>query len=419
MTFFGIFREAGGFNFIFLFFTLISLRYAWQGFQLARNLYSNWAKFIADPLTTRKKQVADQAAYFIMVPLSVAVHEFGHAVATWIFGGQIVDFGYAFFWGYVLPVGSFTVLEDWWISLAGTIGSLLFGLAAWGRCAAQPSRTVKHLGLRTIRLQIYFALVYYPVFTALATFGDWRTIYNFNLTPLASSTVAFLHVLVLIASYLYDRSGGFDTPSIDGEGFETLEALEKGEIGPADSPEQALATVEKLLAGNSTERAATTLRKLETIYPHEGRVYLLQARTEMMQREKVNRIARAAAERALEMGLHRPIDIAAAHEILGGYQLERDNNTALGHFTTAINVLNPDDSADHRALYVLHYRRHGVYRRLGQYDESFADLSRFLHFGQLTNIEGTREQFQKELDVLEHQSKRTFQLKPEDPLVDD
>ena len=36
-----------------------------------------------------------------MVPISVALHELGHAVAIWSMGGEVVDFGYYGFAGYV------------------------------------------------------------------------------------------------------------------------------------------------------------------------------------------------------------------------------------------------------------------------------------------------------------------------------
>ncbi|MEO0356338.1 MAG: hypothetical protein AAF268_16080, partial [Cyanobacteria bacterium P01_A01_bin.3] len=67
--------------------------------------------------------LAQQVAFFLCIPLAVLVHESGHALATWQVGGQVLEFQWRGFWGYVVPYGTFSQLEFWWIALAGNLAS--------------------------------------------------------------------------------------------------------------------------------------------------------------------------------------------------------------------------------------------------------------------------------------------------------
>ena len=101
-------------------------------------------------------------------------------------GGQVAEFHYRAFWGYVVPIGSFTAAQSWFIAIAGTLASLAFGLFVWWVFRRASSSTLRYFGLRAFRFQVYFSLIYYPLFTLLGFDGDWRTIYDFSATPLLS-----------------------------------------------------------------------------------------------------------------------------------------------------------------------------------------------------------------------------------------
>ena len=58
--------------------------------------------------TPADRALVDQAAFFILLPISVALHEFGHALGVWGFGGEVIDFGYYVFAGYVSYDAPFT-----------------------------------------------------------------------------------------------------------------------------------------------------------------------------------------------------------------------------------------------------------------------------------------------------------------------
>src|SRR5690606_35106961 len=77
------------------------------------------------------------------------------------------------------------------------------------------SRTVQFFGLRAFRFQIYFSLIYYPIFTLFLPIGDWRTIYNFSATPVLSGITAAIHALLLFLFWRADRAGAFEMIAFD------------------------------------------------------------------------------------------------------------------------------------------------------------------------------------------------------------
>ena len=80
-------------------FNVLALLYIGRALQLVVQIIRNWAELRQEPLTRAKQQQAEQAAFFVGVPPAVLVHELAHAVAIWLFGGQVVEFGYRVFWG--------------------------------------------------------------------------------------------------------------------------------------------------------------------------------------------------------------------------------------------------------------------------------------------------------------------------------
>src|SRR5690606_15334335 len=153
-------------------FNLLALLYIGRAVQLAIQVIRNWNAVRQEPLTREKQRLAEQAAFFLGVPPAVFVHELAHALAVVLFGGQVAEFGYRVFWGYVVPVGSFTAIENWIIAVAGTLGSLAFGALVWLGLRRNESRTLQYFGVRAYRFQIYFSLVYYPLFSLFLPIGD-------------------------------------------------------------------------------------------------------------------------------------------------------------------------------------------------------------------------------------------------------
>lgn len=64
-----------------------------------------------DRLTMDERQRLTRLALFVLVPLSVILHELGHAVMVKAFGGQIVGWGFYLYYGYVEHTGYYTPIS--------------------------------------------------------------------------------------------------------------------------------------------------------------------------------------------------------------------------------------------------------------------------------------------------------------------
>src|SRR5918992_1139828 len=93
-------------------FVIISLIYAVIGVRSIARLTSRWRQTWDHDFTLADRALVDEAAFFLLIPVSVALHEFGHAVAIWGFGGEVVDFGFYGFAGFVAYSEPFTEAEQ-------------------------------------------------------------------------------------------------------------------------------------------------------------------------------------------------------------------------------------------------------------------------------------------------------------------
>ena len=162
---------------MFVIVTLFNVFYGWRVF---RGVTQGWSALNREPLRPEQKQLIDRAAFFLGIPLGVIIHELGHALTVWLFGGQVVDAGYGLYWGYVSHIGSYSPSQLWIIAMAGTIGSLLYGVTMWLIFRRIPLSTYRYFALRVLRVHLYYSLVFYPLFTLFARIGDWEIIYDFN-----------------------------------------------------------------------------------------------------------------------------------------------------------------------------------------------------------------------------------------------
>jgi hypothetical protein len=164
-------------------FILLSLFYAVIGVRVIGQLLRSWRPTFDHRFTMQDRALVDQSAFFILLPLSVALHELGHAVAVWSFGGQVLDFGYYLFAGFVsYDPRFFTDTQRILVALAGPLVSVILGLAAIAVVFLRqpPMRAAfNELLLQFAALSIINALVFYPlldVFSGLG--GDWTQMYR-------------------------------------------------------------------------------------------------------------------------------------------------------------------------------------------------------------------------------------------------
>jgi tetratricopeptide (TPR) repeat protein len=381
-------------------FNILSLLYIGRSIQLSAVIWREWADLTRFPLTPHKEKLADRAAFFIAVPVGVLIHELGHAVAVWLSGGQVVEFGYRVFWGFVRPAGAFTAAQNWFIAVAGTLGSLAFGLAVWlaGRRAASP--TLRYFALRAFRFQIYFSLIYYPVFTLFGLFGDWVTIYNFNSTPLLSGITAVCHAVLLFAFWRLNRRGWFEMPAHDSaEAAEEFAALAKAAEAQPYDPERQLAYVDALRRGGATDQARHRLERLLEQHPDRGVAYLEMALLQSAGKAQIPRAAVDNAEEALRRGLPTEKSRSLAHQLLGQYALDVEQfGEAVEHFSQALQYL-PDTAVPLQKAH-LHQRRGQAHRRQHDHRAAQADLQQALDLAEAAGAAEQAETYRAQLNAV-------------------
>ena len=190
-------------------FDLLSLFYVFLGARAVWTLVKNWRAFTDETLTAFDRGLASQIAFFVFIPIGVFFHELGHAAATYQVGGTIDwlggGFHYALFYGYVIPLGRFTLLQDWWIALAGNLVSVVYGFIPLIFLRFTNKTWIKYTILTFARIQLGWSLVGYPLLTLAGFEGDWATIYSTR-TLLVSAPLFVTHVALVAALWITDRS---------------------------------------------------------------------------------------------------------------------------------------------------------------------------------------------------------------------
>lgn len=188
------------FTVISILMSLVSLRVLVTAVRARRQLF--------DATFTRvDRQHLLEIAIFLLLPLSVLLHEGGHALLIKAFGGQVTGFGYFLFLGYVEHAGTFTTAQLFWIALAGNLVSLLLGLIALAVPLARPMRpAINYLLLVFAGVDIVTTLVIYPLLDFAGHLeGDWSRIYS-SQTPLLSGVTGGIHAALLVAGVIAWRS---------------------------------------------------------------------------------------------------------------------------------------------------------------------------------------------------------------------
>jgi len=387
-------------------FNIISFLYIFRSAQLLVKIWGERAELIQEPLTRHKKQLAEQASYFIAVPISVFFHEFAHALAIWFFGGEVISFNYRFFWGYVEHGPMANPVEQWIVSIAGTVGSLLFGVGIWLALRNNRASSLRYFGLRAFRFQIYFSLLYYPIFSFILPIGDWRIIYDFSATPILSSTTLVIHVIFLILYWRYDKQGSFEAPATESVAEQTqFEELEQQvALNPHDMQTQ-LQYVDMLRRGGANNRAETHLKQFLTANPNSAGAYLELAAIEAGKRQQISKKANEYAEKALQLGLSNPFQVTAANRMVAQYNLEVGNgDDALQAYSYAINAIKGTDVTMHQinTLANLYRERSLAYRRLQKYELAYGDISQAISLAQQSGQPDLVAAYQEDMVVLEN-----------------
>jgi RimJ/RimL family protein N-acetyltransferase len=183
--------NSSSFDFISIFYSIISIDTIFR-------LANNWSSVWDDSITAKDKFLIQRSTAFILIPIGVFFHELGHAVATWLFGGQVREFQWRIFWGYVVPAGDFTKEQFWWIAFSGNLISILLGIVAILGIFVVKKPILKELFYTFGVVELVYSLVFYPIFSFTSFRGDWVRIYDFSIQPYAQVTLV-LHLTLLFA----------------------------------------------------------------------------------------------------------------------------------------------------------------------------------------------------------------------------
>jgi tetratricopeptide (TPR) repeat protein len=389
-------------------FNILALVYVVKGLQVAVNVGRNWGQIQLGVLLPQSKRLADQASFFLAVPVAVFFHELSHALAVWAFGGQVLEFGYRFFWGFVRPAGLFTPAQSWFIALAGTLGSLLFGLVLWLALRNHRSPALGYFGLRSFRYQLYFSLVYYPVFTLLGFYGDWRTIYNFGATPLLSAATAFAHVVLLGLTWRAERRGFFQMATFTSEAEQQrVTDLEAQAFANPQDDQIQLRLIETYRQVGMTNQAEQRLKAFLERRPNSADGHLQMAVLQTHNKDRVSSKARKSAERALELGLSNPAGVAYANQLLGQYSIGSGKlDEAIDYYSRGIQAAQEGNRPGMKAH--LHYLRAVAYRRRKRYHEAYEDIQKALVLSRGSGDGQAYSLYEGELATIEHHSGRSM-----------
>ena len=363
-----------------LIFTVISLAYFVRGVGIAREGWRRRDELGQEPLSSWKKEWAERAAFYVAVPPGVFIHELGHAAAVWLFGGRVVEFGYGFYWGYVRPAGSFSAAENWTISIAGTLGTLLYAVILWLILRRQQASPWRYTGLRTLRFHMYYALIYYPLFTLITFIGDWRTIYSFDATPMLSGATLAIHVTTLAAFWWTDRQGWYEMPTFStaAQQAELSKLRERAARNPRDQGVQ-LSLIDALRRSGAGKEAREQLRSFLSVNPHSAEGHLIMAALESEQNRFSPKSVEKHAERALQLGLPEPTNVAYAHVLLGQHYLQREKEEeAIRQLNQAITLIerSGQPAAHKQNVAHLYYLRAQAQRRKGRYEAAHEDVQK-------------------------------------------
>lgn len=195
----------GGFGLLSFFYLFLGVRFLFQFVPRRKQIFDN-------NFTPYDRSMLGQAAFFVLLPVSVGLHELGHAAAIWLMGGKVLDFGFYFFSGFVSydPRG-FSLVQQTLIAFAGTFVNLVLIVIALAVVFLKrpPLRAPwNELLLQFVFISGINALIFYPALDlVLGISGDWSQMYQSGV-PWLTAVIVITQVAFIAAGWWGMRNEG-------------------------------------------------------------------------------------------------------------------------------------------------------------------------------------------------------------------
>ncbi len=190
-------------------FNLISFAYLAIAGLTTLRLFRGARSAFDDEFTAADHRLVGATAFYLVAPLGVVLHELGHAVVIWLFGGRVVDWHFLFYWGYVVPDRSFGPYGDLAVALAGNLVTVAIGALALRHLLRSPRNAAWNFFWRRVAdIHLSMALVFYPLMCLVGFGGDFVAIYRLETAPVSAPLLALhLTTVVLLWRALKGRLG--------------------------------------------------------------------------------------------------------------------------------------------------------------------------------------------------------------------
>lgn len=255
----------------------ISVLAACLSVQTIFQLFRHWQSFWNAHVTLRDQSIAQRLAIFVLLPLTVPLHELGHCLATWQVGGTVAEFQWRFFWGYMVPVGDFSPAQYWWIALSGNLVSICLGLLAIFLIPLVRRRILEELLYSFVCVNLVNSLLLYPLISIASNSGDWKSIYDFKVQP-----YSLLFLLIHLGLLWWLRSLYYSPATVQwrlARNLSTINSWEKLQAQAVAQPQDldtAIAQFNFLMGHGEDQAAQKIAKKLMATQPDNHRVKLLQ-----------------------------------------------------------------------------------------------------------------------------------------------